>query len=67
MTIGSVREGDMVRCDVRGDRFWAIVLGDVGDDKKIPIGPLNGRPIPSFRVGARQVVGHWRKRKGSAL
>ena len=66
MTIGSVKENDLVRCDVRGDRFWARVVSEAVDGK-LPIEALNGRPIPALRVTARQVVGHWRMRKGSAV
>lgn len=66
MTSKSIHEGDIVRCDVRGDRFWARATGEVADGK-LPIEALNGRPIPALRVTARQIVGHWRMRKGSAL
>lgn len=67
MTIGSVRAGDLIRCDIRGDRFFAIVVTGPGADKKVTIESANGRPIPSLVVGARQIVGHWRKRKGSVI
>jgi hypothetical protein len=66
MTIGSVRHGDVLRCDVRGDHFWARAIGEVTDGK-VQIEALNGRPIPALRVTARQIIGHWRMRKGSAL
>lgn len=66
MTIGGVRVEDLVRRDVRGDRFWAKVIGEA-DGGKLTIESLTGRPIPAMHVSARQVVGHWRMRKGSAV
>jgi hypothetical protein len=66
VTIGGIHENDVVRCNVRGDRFWARATGEA-EDGTLPIVSLNGRPIPTLRVRARQVVGHWRMRKGSAV
>lgn len=67
----SIRAGDLVRCDVRGGRFWAMVsaplrnLPDAGGER-ITIEPLFGS-IPSKWVTSRQVVGHWGKRSGSKV
>lgn len=62
MTIATVREGDIVHCDVKGRRFHALVESKTG-------GHLHVRPIePNIsyrRVTARQVIGHWRRRRQS--
>jgi hypothetical protein len=67
MNIGSVRAGDIVRCDVRGDRFYAVVPEKWEGGPLLPVESLSGRPIPTFHVKARQVVGHWRKSKQSKV
>jgi hypothetical protein len=66
MNLGGVREGDVVCCDVRGDRFYALARGGPTEGK-LPISSLTGRPIPALRVTARQIVGHWRKSKASRV
>lgn len=59
MTLSGIRPGDVVRCDVRGVTFHAIVEVEPVD------GGLSVRPIErgvSYRrVTARQVVAHWRR------
>lgn len=75
MTIGRIKEGDVVHCDVRGQRFFAIVGqgGDAFDTvtgrprKLLILRQMNGRAIPTHTVKPRQVIGHWRMRKGSVL
>lgn len=65
MNLASVKSGDVVRCDVRGDRFWGLVT-----DKRpgeVAVESATGRPIPAMTITARQVVGHWRQAKGSAV
>lgn len=64
MNLTSVRTGDIVRCDVRGDRFYATVE-DARQRGVLAIDSLTGRPIPTYHVTARQVVAHWRKSKQS--
>lgn len=64
MTLGSIRSGDVVRCDVRGDRFFGLVTGPASGGV-ITVDSLTGRPIPAHALKARQVIGHWRQRKGS--
>ncbi len=66
MNLGGVREGDVLCCDVRGDRFYALAKAAAAEGK-VPIASLTGRPIPALRVGARQVIGHWRKSKASRV
>jgi hypothetical protein len=66
MSLAGVREGDIVFCDVRGDRFYARVKGEV-DEGRLPIESLTGRPIPALRVRARQVCGHWRRSRSSRI
>jgi hypothetical protein len=66
MSLAGIREGDIVFCDVRGDRFYAAARGRAYEGK-VPIVSLTGRPIPALRVTARQVIGHWRKSKSSRV
>lgn len=69
MNITGVRAGDIVECDVRGRRFFALSTGDPqgasGGQRTIPIRPIT--PGISFRVvNAPQVIGHYRRSKTSA-
>lgn len=66
MNLASVRAGDIVRADVRGDQFYALAVEDAADGH-LPIESLTRRPIPSHRLTARQVVAHWRKSKQSKV
>lgn len=66
MTVGSIRKGDIVHCDVRGQRFFAVAVGDAGDGV-VSIRPVAERSISVRSVRARQVIGHWRRRKGSQV
>ena len=61
MRTQSIKAGDIVECDVRGQSFFARVV-DTSD--KIGIEPLS-RQITYRQVTARQVVGHYRKASGS--
>lgn len=65
-----VHENDLVRCDVHGDRFWAQVTGvehrSTGDSLVIE-SLVAGRPLPVRDVEARQVIGYWRKLRGSVI
>lgn len=70
MNVQSVRKGDVVECDVRGRRFFALVTRDPqpgasGGPRTITIRPIT--PSISFRVvNAPQVIGHYRRSKTSA-
>lgn len=66
MNLAGIRGGDIVCCDVRGDRFYAVVKGRAAESR-LPVSSLTGRPIPALRVTARQVVGHWRRSKASRV
>lgn len=63
MRTQGIKAGDIVRCDVRGQLFYASVLGN--DDGTLSLSPLTGTFLPTYNVKARQVVGHYSKRKGS--
>lgn len=66
MQLGTIREGDIVACDVRGDRFYGLATAGASGGV-VTIASLTGRPIPATAVKARQVVGHWRKSKASRV
>lgn len=66
MDTSTVREGDIIRCDVRGDKFYASVRSPVSynpDLRKrvLTVTSLTGRPIPTRFITPRQVIGHWRQ------
>jgi len=61
MKTTGIKDGDIVQCDVRGDQFFGVV--SQRHDRQIGVHALCRR---TFRlVTARQIVGHYRKRKGS--
>ncbi|MGA8746707.1 MAG: hypothetical protein WB507_12735 [Solirubrobacterales bacterium] len=66
LNLAGIREGDILCCDVRGDRFYALVRGRASEGR-VPISSLISRPIPALRVTARQVIGHWRRSKTSQI
>lgn len=66
MQTNSIREGDIIRCNVRGDKFFALVRSPVSYNdglrkRCLEVASLTGRPIPSRFVTPRQVIGHWRQ------
>lgn len=63
MQLASIKPGDILLYDVRGDRFYALALGASGGT--VQIESLTRRPIPALHVKSRQVVAHWRKSKQS--
>lgn len=63
MNISPIKPGDLIRCDVRGDRFVAEVTERV--DGGLKLAPVGRSFLPAYHVGARQVVAHWRKSKRS--
>jgi len=71
VNVAGVRTDDIVECDVRGQRFFARVEQPVHKDESwgkrvVTVAPLNGsRSIPTRWATARQIVGHYSKRKGS--
>jgi hypothetical protein len=70
MNLSSVRVGDIVHCDVKGRRFYALVeekKANPGERTRLAVRPItNG--VNFFEVRATQVVGHWRhsRRRASA-
>lgn len=67
MRTTGIRPGDIVRCDVRGQRFYAHVGQAAHDDYGrggIWLDPLPGLHVPARRVTARQIIEHYAKRKG---
>lgn len=64
MKLAGIKGGDVVRCDVRGDRFWALAL-TVNKGSVVIASLIDGRPIPALKVSSRQVIGHWSRRAGS--
>lgn len=73
MNSASIRSGDIVRCNVRGGHFWAMVSAPMreieGLGKRITLEPMEGQRgvIPAQWVTSRQIVGHWRQAKGSQI
>jgi hypothetical protein len=67
VTIGRIKKNDVVHCALGGHLFWALAAEDAtsGDPKVLAIRALDGRSIPAHVVKPRQVIGHWRQRKGS--
>lgn len=63
MNITPIKPGDLVRCDVRGDRFVAEVTEKL--DGNLTLAPVGRTFLPAYNVRARQVVAHYRKSKGS--
>ena len=62
MTTQSIKPGDIVKCDIRGQVFYAHVVSKADT---IEVEPLDKR-IKFCNVTSRQVIGHYRKAKGSA-
>lgn len=60
----AVRPGDIVECDVRGRRFYAVVAGAPTKEKGVGyivlVEPIT-KGINHFRVRGREIVGHYRK------
>lgn len=63
MTLHGIYPQDIVLCDVRGERFHATVADSPmnGDVQVVPLHKGHGK---ARVVTARQVVGHWRRRRG---
>lgn len=59
MNISTVRPGDLVRCDVRGEKFVAEV--EQKQDGELTLVPVGRTFLPAYHVKSRQVVEHWRR------
>jgi len=70
MTLAQIKPGDIVHVDIRGRRFYAVAQGptylpDGRGSRALAIEPLSCRE--THRVAKpRDVIGHYRKAKGSA-
>jgi hypothetical protein len=63
MTLGGVSPGDIVLADVKGRRFYAIVLAR--GNRELEVEPIDPR-VSYHRVKAREVIGIWRKSRARA-
>lgn len=63
MNISTVRPGDIVRCDVRGDQFFAEVTER--NSGELTLAPVGRTFLPIYHVKSRQVIAHYRKSKRS--
>ena len=62
MRLDAIHVGDLVLCDVRGDRFHAEVTEVAAGELHIDARRVNGGRATQRTVTARQVVGHYRAR-----
>jgi hypothetical protein len=60
MTLNGIRPDDIVHCDVRGERFYATVT-DPPHRGEVAVATMCRERARI--VTARQVIGHWRKRR----
>jgi hypothetical protein len=63
MTRGGVCPDDIVLADVKGRRFYAIVI--VRRERELEVEPIDRR-ITYHRMKAREVIGVWRKSRASS-
>lgn len=67
MTTARIREADLVECDQRGQRFYGRVIGrPPGGGTGLVVEPLISALGPRRTVKPREVIGHYRRAKGSA-
>lgn len=61
MKLAGIRRGDVVECDVKGRRFYALVeRAATADERQVDVRPITPG-ITYRRVTARQIIEHWRK------
>lgn len=58
MRLTSIHEADIVKCDVRGVRFHAVVREKTPNGLRVK--PIE-RGINHFEIGSRQVIEHFRR------
>ena len=58
MTLGGLRSGDIVLCERRGWRFYAVVIARY--EREVEVEPIDRR-VTHHRVKAREVIAIWRK------
>ncbi len=64
MTLGAVKSGDIVLCDRMGRVFYAIVIER--HERELEVDPIDRRVtyrrrVTYHHVGAREVLGIWRR------
>ena len=62
MTLGGVNRDDIVLADVKGRRFYAIVIAR--SKRELEVQPIDRR-ITYHRVKAREVIGLWRRSRAA--
>lgn len=71
MVLTGVKADDIVRCDVRGYRFFALVTAHHKDEHRGPglkVRSLNpSKTVFASFVTSRQVIGVWRVAKRSTV
>lgn len=69
MQTTNIKPGDVLDCEVRAQSFFARATSSVAsqnDRRGVHIEPLRpGTHLPALFVTARQIRGHYTKRKGS--
>jgi hypothetical protein len=70
LNLSAIKARDIVLAEVRGDCFYALVTEPVAMNEALGrrvlrVASLTGRPIPTGHLGARQVLGHWRRSAAS--
>jgi hypothetical protein len=63
MRTQGIKPGDIVHCDVRGQKFYAVIKEKTDDG--FGLDKLTSQFLPAYVVKPRQIVGHYSKRKGS--
>ena len=63
MTLGALRSGDIVLCERRGWRFYALVVAR--HERELDVEPIDRR-VTYHRVTAREVIGIWRKSRAKS-
>jgi len=62
MTLQNIKPGDIVKCDINGRLFYAVVEEKV--ERALVVQPIS--PNVNYRqVKSTQVKSHWRKSKAS--
>jgi hypothetical protein len=63
VTLGGVNPDDIVLADVKGRRFYAVVVAR--RERELEVEPIDRR-VTYHRVEAREVIGIWRKSRARA-
>jgi hypothetical protein len=62
VTLGGVNPEDIVLADVKGRRFYAIVIAR--SERELEVQPIDRR-VTYHRVKAREVIGLWRRSRAA--